>query len=179
MRALVKKSMSTPILTVRWGDKVKAAQVLMKRHKIRHLPVVDEKGFVVGILSDRDIQRALRSTISLDDAGTGMYSERAELDPEALVRQYMSWPAKEVAIDDDLRLVARKMVADKISAVLVRDKNRIVGIVTSEDLLRVLAEVLALIDQPSSWSLAGLVEQSLERLGGTGKLKAPVRRRRR
>src|SRR3954454_7458018 len=51
--------MSTAVITVKESDTLSAAQLEMRLAEIRHLPVVDQKNHVVGILSDRDVLRVL------------------------------------------------------------------------------------------------------------------------
>lgn len=78
----------------------------MERKNIRHLPVVDDEGFVTGILSDRDVARA-----SSPDR-PGFMGGR-------LVSDFMSWPA--ITVDQSLPLadVAEGMVDEKVSSFLV------------------------------------------------------------
>jgi CBS domain-containing protein len=55
---LVSDLMSTALLTVRPRDSVERAELDMRLAGIRHFPVVDERGRLVGIVSDRDLLRA-------------------------------------------------------------------------------------------------------------------------
>jgi CBS domain-containing protein len=47
--------MTTPIHTVRTTDSISVAEILLRRHQIRRLPVVDAGGAIVGVLSLNDI----------------------------------------------------------------------------------------------------------------------------
>jgi CBS domain-containing protein len=51
--------MSTPVVTVKQDDDVKDVARLMEKNMVRRLPVVDEEGFVCGIVAQADI--ALKS----------------------------------------------------------------------------------------------------------------------
>jgi CBS domain-containing protein len=51
----LKEVMSKNVLTVRKKDSFAKAKGLMVSHSIRHLPVVDEKGYLVGMLTIRKI----------------------------------------------------------------------------------------------------------------------------
>lgn len=55
----VKDIMTKDVQTIRPGDTVKTAATLMHKLKIGALPVVDEKGKLVGILTESDIFRVL------------------------------------------------------------------------------------------------------------------------
>jgi len=142
MKMSVEKAMTRGLITINWDKPISHASELMKTAKVRHLPVIDDEGELLGILSDRDVARAMKATISLDDAGQGIYSESDEFDPDAKVRHYMSWPVKTADKHCDLRMVAGIMVSEKISAVLITDNGDSVGIVTTEDLLKVLMGLL-------------------------------------
>ena len=54
----VKDWMTTDVITVQPDTSVMKASQMMKENSIRHLPVVDEKRKVVGIVSDRDLKEA-------------------------------------------------------------------------------------------------------------------------
>jgi CBS domain-containing protein len=54
----VRQIMSAPVLTVRADQSVHDCMRIMSEHRIRHLPVVDDKG-VVGVLSIGDLVRSV------------------------------------------------------------------------------------------------------------------------
>jgi acetoin utilization protein AcuB len=123
-------NMSRTIVTIAWNQPIQLANDLMEEHRIRHLPVTDKEGFVIGIISDRDVNRAMNPKMP-------SFSE------DMVVGDFMSWPA--VTVDENISLadVAEGMVDEKVSAFLVtRGGKEVVGIVTSEDLLRYLKEML-------------------------------------
>ena len=101
---------------------------LMQEHNIRHLPVQDA-GKLVGIITDRDINFALR----IDNC-----------EPEHLrVRDVHTADPYAVTPDTPVYQVAAKMAHDHIGCALVVDKNNLVGIFTTVDACRLLSEVLA------------------------------------
>ncbi len=55
----VESAMTTSLITVREDAPVTGALSLMRSYNIRHLPVVDQNGTLKGIISIRDIARAL------------------------------------------------------------------------------------------------------------------------
>jgi CBS domain-containing protein len=55
----VAEIMNTPVVTVREDDGVRHCMELMTARRIRHLPVVDESGTMVGIISIGDLVRAV------------------------------------------------------------------------------------------------------------------------
>lgn len=107
---------------------VAAAKELMQRHRIRHLPVM-QGGTVVGLLSQRDIAFLER----VDSTTTeNMIVERA-MTPDPYI----------VSPDAPLDKVARHMAKHKIGSALVVEDSRLIGIFTSNDALRVLAEFVS------------------------------------
>ncbi len=115
---------------------VERANTLMKRHRIRHLPITDDAGTIIGILSDRDLARAMRS--ELDD-DPNYPTEILKFDPDAQARDYMSWPVISVEATSPMLDTVRIMLKEKISAVLITQSGAVEGILTTDDLLRVLA----------------------------------------
>ncbi|MBK7963392.1 MAG: CBS domain-containing protein [Bdellovibrionales bacterium] len=69
--------------------------------------------------------------------------ETAQFPQGALVRDYMNWPVLTVERNQDLKSVVKMMMIDKISSVIVTEKNELVGIITTQDLLKVLLEFLS------------------------------------
>lgn len=105
-----------------------AAWAAMEARSIRHLPVV-EGGRLVGMLSDRDV--LLRAT--RDDEG------RTIVPGIPLVLAMTAAPlvcAPQTKVSD----IARIMIDRKIDAMPVVDGERLVGLVTSTDLLALLVE---------------------------------------
>lgn len=112
---------------------------LMQAKKVRHLLVKDHGGNLVGILSDRDVARASRSEVV---EIMGVRSTDMALDSSQLVRHYMSSPVQTVSMQHSLRDVTLLMINQKISAVAITDGYDVKGIITTTDLLKVLAELL-------------------------------------
>lgn len=153
------EEMSPDLITIGWNEPIERAYARMRAKRVRHLPVLDDRGDVAGILSDRDVQRAMISQV---DAPTRQPfpDETIEFDPESRVRDYMSWPAEFADQSTDLRAVAERMVSEKISSLLVSRGDTILGIVTAEDLLKVLIQVLAEPTAPQNWTLKRLLDET-------------------
>lgn len=66
----------------------------------------------------------------------------------------MTQPAKIVNIHKDLESVIDLMINEKVSSCLIEDNGEVVGIVTSEDLLRVLKDHL---NQPAKGSVRSIL----------------------
>jgi acetoin utilization protein AcuB len=127
--------MSKRPITIHFNDTMRSAWALMQEQGFRHLPVVDESHKVTGILSDRDVQRAM-SVIR-----TGPLSQEVELDPTLLVKDFMSWPVYAVSETTSIEKVVEQMLDRKVSAFLVEDLYRHVkGIITTDDILKLFLD---------------------------------------
>ncbi len=139
MENTAQKYMSSKLLSVLWNESLQTAFEKMRTHYFRHLPVVTENNEVVGIISDRDFLRAMQ----VDEPD--YYSSRvasASFDPQARVRDYMCWPVQTISEDSSLAEVAKMMIDKKISSILVARDSSIVGILTTDDMLKALIENL-------------------------------------
>ena len=133
MKTLTKSIMTSKLVTVKNGDTIKEAFSLMREKGIRHLPVKDNEGKIIGIISERDVQRALNVKKA------GLYQQEITLDENLKVEDFMSWPVYMVSEETSIERVAEEMLAQKISAFLVVNQDRIEqGIVTTDDMLKYL-----------------------------------------
>src|SRR5687768_15893175 len=135
MKITAKQTMTADLDTAYMMDNLGSTYERMTREKIRHLPVLDDSGTVVGIISDRDFKRAMWP---VESAGDNYKTKDPVFKSSAVVSDYMSGPVKNVDYKTDLVEVAKLMVEEKISAVLVTQGAELIGIVTHEDLLKVL-----------------------------------------
>lgn len=116
--------------TVRAGDAVKDAVEKMRRGRFRHLPVVDEAGKLIGMISDRDI-RSIQASLAFtseEEAAAQLWS--------ASVRQAAVFNPVTVGADAPLETAAELMVRWDVGALPVTEGEKLVGIITYSDLLR-------------------------------------------
>ena len=131
------KLMTKHPISVGYEDSIQKASELMYEHRFRHLPVTNELGDVIGILSDRDIQRAM------EVRRQGIEVEML-IAPHRKVKDFMGWPPFTVDDAKPLIDVIKFMIREKISAVLVNSSStgQFRGIITSEDILKEFVNVL-------------------------------------
>ena len=139
MKASISGLEKHDIRSIEIDGSVKSAYEMMRAHKIRHLVVTNDDE-CVGIISDRDIQRAIRTDITQYE---GRKIIEFAIDPSFVVRDFMGWPVKSVESTLSVREVNRRMLRDKISAFLVTEGDHVTGIVTHEDLMLYLDSLLA------------------------------------
>jgi acetoin utilization protein AcuB len=122
----VEKVMTTMPHTVGKRIPLKKALELMREHRIRHLPVLEEAE-LVGIITDRDIK------LAASFQGPG----------ELLVEDVMTPEPFSVAPATPLDEVVDEMAAHKYGCAVVRQSNgKVVGIFTAVDGCRCLSDVL-------------------------------------
>ena len=139
MKIQVSETMNKKVLTIQPDVAVAEAYSYLRECRVRHLVVVDDKGHVVGVISDRDFQRAMQTRIenigSIKTMGEFFISTHK-------VQDYMSSEIQSIHESEGLRQVAMKMLEAKISSlVVVNDHNRMVGFLTTDDLLWVLVKL--------------------------------------
>ena len=111
----------------------------MRERRIRHLPVVDRHGALVGLITHRDLLAASPSSLALRD-------ERDRIDGFgwATAADVMESHVSTAAAGESAADVALRMVRQKIGCMPVVDaRGALVGIVTEEDFLRWSATLLA------------------------------------
>ena len=136
---LVKYWMHENVLTVEPKDSMQQAIKLIKKHKIRRLPVV-ENGKVVGIVTDRDLKRA-----SASDATTLEIHELFYLISTINVEDIMTRVPITVPMDYTIEETAEILLNNKISGVPVVDhEGRLRGIITQTELFRTLITLTGL-----------------------------------
>ncbi|MEK6555021.1 MAG: CBS domain-containing protein [Bdellovibrionota bacterium] len=139
MTTTLTKEMSTNLITVNKAEILHTAYRIMSANRIRHLAVTNEFNEICGILSDRDVQRGMSSQVTNI---FGMRVEDLKFLPDSKVGDYMTWPPKMISAESDLRDAAQLFLDEKISAVLIADGKKVEGIITTDDLLRVLLKLL-------------------------------------
>jgi acetoin utilization protein AcuB len=148
----VKDVMVRAPVTVRATATVGQAWRLMRDRKIRHLPVLDGDGRLVGIVTDRDLRQVIFEP---------SIQERLGNLPRALnvlaVRDIMTWGVITVAPETDIRKAARLMHKEKIGALPVVEGGRVVGMLSETDVLKVFLRVLeeGIVSRPGRWGEEG------------------------
>jgi acetoin utilization protein AcuB len=138
----VEDLMTSKVFTVEQDDLIDRVFFLIHYERIRHLPVV-EKGKVVGIVSDRDLYKALgpRSNSRAIEAATGTGTTELHVIPKK-VRHIMHRGVITVYRDTSASEAAAIMADNKIGALPVVDKDsKLVGILSSTDILRVFSKI--------------------------------------
>lgn len=146
----VADEMTKNLVTISGAETMSTAYSLMFANKIRHLPVLDRDGAIEGILSDRDVQRAMVSEVS---DGFGFKVESVKFKENSKVVDYMAWPVVTYEHDTEIKTVIQAMLDKKVSAFLVTKNGDVVGIVTTDDFMNLLKNLLEKSDDEETYMI--------------------------
>ena len=121
----------TPLLTVTLKESLQGAMELMAMKRIRHLPVLDDDGALIGLVSDRDVRRAAPSPLFGGDGS----AEQSLLDSTPVERIMTRSPAT-VGPEQRLQDAISLMVDKKYGALPVVAGGGVVDILTTIDVMK-------------------------------------------
>jgi CBS domain-containing protein len=131
----VRMWMSSPAISALHTLTLPEARELMRHHHIRRLPVVDEHGDLVGIVTEGDIAKISDSPVT-DVRDYNLYYRIRDLP----IHEIMTHQVVSVAIDTPIIAVAQLLLEHRIGGVPVVDQNRLVGVITESDLFRLIVQ---------------------------------------
>ena len=133
----VQNWMTTDVVSVGPDTSLLKVGKLMKDHHIRRIPVVDDNGQVVGIISDRDVRDASPSKATTLD----MY-EMHYLLAELKAKNIMTAKPITVKPTDTVEQAALIMLDNKVGGLPVVDDNgKLVGIISDHDVFKALVDI--------------------------------------
>lgn len=135
----VAELMTTKVFTVEPHDLIDRVFFLIHYEKIRHLPVV-EKGKLIGIVSDRDLYKALGPKSNSHAIEPNKDNSQLHVISQK-VAHIMHRGVHCVAPETMASEAASLMAEHRIGALPVVDKDKLVGILSATDILRVFAKL--------------------------------------
>ena len=133
---LVRDRMSTKPVTIAASTPIAEALRTMRHADVRRMPVLDESGRLVGIVSEKDLLVASPSPASSLTA-----SEVHYLLNHLMVSELMSTEVITISPDTPVEEAARIMADHKIGGLPVMESDRLAGIITETDVFTVLLEM--------------------------------------
>jgi acetoin utilization protein AcuB len=125
--------MTKDVISVDVNDSMQDAARLIRKHKIKRLPVM-ENNKLVGIVTDRDLKRA-----SASDVTTLEIHELLFLISEIKISDIMTKDPIIIPLDYTIDEAAQILLEHKLSgAPVVDDKGQVAGVITQTDIFRVL-----------------------------------------
>jgi acetoin utilization protein AcuB len=135
----VRDRMSSPAVTVRADKSFQDALKLMRDRQFRRLPVVDKKGRLEGIVSERDLLYAAPSSATSLSIWEVQY-----LLANLHIKEIMTKEVITTTPDTPVEHAARLMATHKIGGLPVVDGRReVVGVITETDIFQTFVEMFA------------------------------------
>jgi acetoin utilization protein AcuB len=136
MVAAVRNHMTAKVQTLTEDARLRQAVELVLVRRVRHVPIVDRAGRLVGIVTDRDVMRALPSPLS--PIAHQMYESLLDNTPVTKVR---TREPITVEASVPLREAVITMLDRKISGLPVLENGVLAGMLTQTDALRAYLEL--------------------------------------
>jgi len=140
---LVREVMTSPAVTVGPGATLKQAVRLLDEHRISAMPVVDQAGHLVGVVSEADV---LRESMPLDHRAHGLLVEISGPPTHLAVADVMTNLSMSVSPADDVSDVVELLVDTQVKSLPVVAAGRVVGMVSRQDVITALARADLLIE---------------------------------
>lgn|SRR5690348_4434595 len=133
---LVKEIMTKDVTTVQETEMLLDAAIIFARSSLRHLPVLKDD-LLVGVVTERDVKRFAPGVMS--GVSSGKYNEIMESTPLSRV---MTRDPMTLTPDQDVSAAAEALSTKRFGCLPVVDHGKLVGIITTSDLLRLMAQIL-------------------------------------
>jgi len=127
--------MSKTVFAAQHGNMLVDVLEIMSDHRVRHVPILDGER-LVGIISDRDVRNAFARRNAASDHEIDARSPLLRGASEVMTRCPLTIPR-----DFSIHEAAEIMCREKIGALPVMDGERMVGIISTEDLLWALMQI--------------------------------------
>jgi len=166
---LVRERMTRHPVTISPDTPINEALDIMRREKVRRLPVLDKRGKLVGIVLEKDLLYASPSPAT----SLNIY-ELHYLLSKLTVAEVMSREVITVDEDTPLEEAARIMADNQIGGLPVMRGDQLVGIITETDLFKVFLEMLGArekgvrltLEVPDQRGMLASITGSIAKLGG-------------
>lgn len=134
----VRDRMTSPAVTITPDTPFQEALKLMRERKFRRLPIVNQKGELVGIVSERDLLYA-----SPSPATSLSVWELNYLLAQLTVKEIMTQDVVTTTEDTPIEEAALLMVERKIGGLpVVDERNHVVGVITETDIFKAFVEMM-------------------------------------
>ena len=140
--------MSSPPVTVKPDVPIPKVRRILQSHNFRHLPVVDENGQLLGIVTDRDIRSSYPSTVLISEKERKDCLKKLETTPvKAIMSESIATLTPFSTLDDALLLLDKSGVG----ALPVLDEHQhVIGILSIRDLMKAYKKLFGLGEHGSA-----------------------------
>lgn len=123
--------MSTPIISAEFDQSLQQGWRLMQQHQVHHLLLLNRKGALMGLVSDKDILKVTSGVGDIDLEGRAA--------DEVMLGDLISRKLLTVSPEASLLDIAHAMLEQRLSALpVVTSKDELKGIITRTDLLQAM-----------------------------------------
>jgi len=140
---LVREIMTSPAVTVQASSTVKHAIQTLDRHRITAMPVTDDAGRLIGVISEADV---LRDSVPPDRRSRETPLDVSSLPVHLTVGDVMTHLPLWVSPDDDVSQAVDLLVDTQVKSLPVVLHDRVVGVISRRDVIAVLARRDPLIE---------------------------------
>jgi CBS domain-containing membrane protein len=126
--------MTKKVFTLQIDKKVFAAQQIMNWAHVRHIPVVDRDGRLVGIVTHRDLLAASISKIPSRIANSEQNQHVWSISIDTIMKTNVQIISPEATVQEAAKVMREK----KIGCLPVVSQGKLVGIITEHDLLKII-----------------------------------------
>jgi acetoin utilization protein AcuB len=168
---LVVDLMTKDLVTVTRETPVLEALKIMRERDFKRLPVIDEDGRPSGVVSERSIEALKPSGIPVLWQSTSWASKHT-------VGEVMSKRVVTVKPTDTVEFATHKAQINKVGSLLVVEENKLVGIVTTNDIFYKVVNPTLGIDEPGTRVVivgGGLIRNAIDILTTINKLGVGVK----
>ncbi len=142
--------MNPDVVTLEPKTSVRDAMRRLADRRVSGAPVVDDAGAILGIVTQNDLARYAARQVTVSEAGQFYtddddYRDLASYPSDTLktpVEQVMTSPVHCVNPDTGVAVAANTMRERRIHRLVVTERGRLVGMISTLDLMRVVEEQL-------------------------------------
>ncbi len=131
--------MTKKVITISRNTSIREADEILKKNKITGLPVIDKKGEMVGIISEKH----LLSIYDIRGEEVEHYAFRLPYEYRVWVEEIMTKEVLSVNEETSLKEICEIMVKNHIHRVPVLREKKVVGIISTMDIAKYTLELLS------------------------------------
>ena len=134
----IKEFMTKEVVVLLSDETMAEAYQKMKDHRIRHLPVVDKQGLLIGIFTEKDLNRAYLPR----ETDSGWYYDKEELNL-CILQHFMTKDPLTLTPEGTLKDAAQIMARNKFGCIpiVLPETKQLVGIISYIDILKKIASL--------------------------------------
>jgi acetoin utilization protein AcuB len=132
-QVIVRNWMTTKVVTINKEASIQESLALMKQASVRHLPIVDEDGILIGWVTDADLRGVLIASML----------EELTLEDVMIRKPFTAYP--EMPLEEAARLV----LENRIGGLPVLDEGKLAGVITVVDIMSAFITIMGMLTQSS------------------------------